>query len=188
MHEPSGCGCIRRAPTSFLPGQGRSADAQFPAGQVFPKFPRTASSPSGAGVSFDDRLGQRQGNKSSSSRPKTSDPQFAQPCAFANVPETTREHRHPLLVPRSLVRIQHIVSEREPRLTAADDLERPRDHEGPHRTKNPMLSAGTEGVRSADGCGLRELAPHRLLSGSTKVNSCICRSGPASLRLQLRDA
>ncbi len=90
------------AASSRPPSQTKSVQGV----QVFPKFPGPRARPL-AVVSFDDGLGQRQVNKASSSRPKASDPQFAQPCAFANVPETTREHWHPLLIPRSLVRAQH---------------------------------------------------------------------------------
>ncbi len=58
-------------------------------------------------VSLDKTWGQRWVNKLSSSRPRPSDPKFAQPCGFTNRRETARKHRHPLLIPRSLVRAQH---------------------------------------------------------------------------------
>ncbi len=119
-------------------------------------------------VSFDKTWGQRWVNKLSSSRPKAFDPQSAQPCAFANVPETTREHRHPLLIPRSLVRSQHgsNASERN-RDSERQTTQSVREITKTRTHGESQGHRGTEGGESADGCGLRRTRPHRLRFGST---------------------
>ena len=128
-------------------------------------------------VSFDDGLGQRQVNKASSSRPKASDPQFAQPCAFANVPQTRREHRHPLLIPRSLVRSQHgpsspsgyeIQSGKRPR--ASERSLRPAPH-GESQGHRPYPS-----VRGRIPRATQNSCPTGCRLGQRAVNHCICRT------------
>jgi hypothetical protein len=74
-------------------------------------------------VTYDDSLGQRQVNKLTSNLTKTFEFSFAQ-MPSRNSPEMPPEQRHPLLVPRSLVRSQHGPLERRtPRRLTADALQ-----------------------------------------------------------------
>ena len=71
------------------------------------------------------------GQQTSAKPPEGARPQSAQPCALTNLSETSRDHRHPLLIPRSLVRAQHGPS--DTRESETHSARRSRESEGSRR-------------------------------------------------------
>jgi hypothetical protein len=141
-------------------------------------------------VFLDDRLGQRQVNKPSSNGANSSEPDFAQPCACTSSPETTREHQHPLLIPRSLVRSQHGPS--DARESESHSGRRPR---APERSRSPTSHEESQGRRPHSSVRERlteryaDPLPRRMSSlGQHDVNNSIrriCSADAASFRSAL---